>query len=311
MRRETQVPEDLEKRPDWVSAASIFAHAALVFGPLFVVVAQPPGVAWLLCYLWFGVTAHGVLNLLHECAHYHVFSARTGSDVVGRWMLGPLVFTDFDAFRRRHWDHHRFLGREGDTKDAYLWKISGWGLASLLYRCLTLQVALRKWRLQSPAAADRYSLATMARTALAQAIFLGVLVASCKWISGEPWTTAIVRSALFYVLVFVYGLASLSPFVSSLRTIAEHQPGTDGSPTEGRAVLRNFHCGPFGRLVFGAYGFADHATHHLHPAVPAYRLPALTRRDDSEGLRRRRGYLGTLAMLVRGATGDSEAASLA
>ena len=43
------------------------------------------------------------------------------------------------------------------------------------------------------------------------------------------------------------------------------------------AALRNFSDGLLNRLIFGSYGFADHATHHHYPAVPSYRLPALTR----------------------------------
>ena len=52
-----------------------------------------------------------------------------------KWVYDYLeVFTDFDAYRRRHWDHHRHLGVDGDTKDAYPSVISGWGLPALLFR---------------------------------------------------------------------------------------------------------------------------------------------------------------------------------
>ncbi len=301
---------DLAKRPDWLSGLLILGHTALVFGPLLVVVATPPGPLWLACFLWFGVTVHGLLNLLHECAHYHVFSGRAGSDVIGRWLLGPLVFTDFDAYRRRHWDHHRYLGGEGDTKDAYLSSISGRGLPLLLARCLSLRVAIRKWRLQTPGDADVLSRSVMVRTAIAQSILFAALLAASK-LSGLSWIAAAQRTSVFYLLVVVYGLAAVAPFIASLRTIAEHQPGADGAPLEGRAALRNFRCGPASRLVFGAYGFGDHATHHLHPAVPAYRLPDVTKRNDPEGFAQRPTYLATLVMLAREPAGDSNATSLA
>jgi fatty acid desaturase len=300
-------PGDLAKRPDWVSASCIIAHAAVVFGPLFAAVTQPPGLWWVLCYLWFGTTVHGLLNLLHEAAHYHVFSSRAACDVLGRWVLGPLVFADFDAYRRRHWDHHRYFGSADDTKDAYLSPVRGRGLPALLWRCLTLKVAVRKWRLQTPGDADHLDRPAMLRTALVQAVFFAALLATAA-VAGElSWTGALARTLVFYAVVFAYGLASLSPFVASLRTIAEHQPGSDGAPRYGRAVLRNFRCGLLERFVFGAYGFAEHATHHLHPAVPSYRLAALSRRSEGD-LRPPRGYLSTLAMLARnGAAGRAGA----
>lgn len=57
---------------------------------------------------------NGLLNLLHECAHYHVFTKRKGSDILGRWVLGPVAVADFDSYRKRHWDHHRKLGQDDD-----------------------------------------------------------------------------------------------------------------------------------------------------------------------------------------------------
>ncbi|HET6366591.1 MAG TPA: hypothetical protein VFG27_05155, partial [Pseudomonadales bacterium] len=44
----------------------------------------------------------------------------------------------------------------------------------------------------------------------------------------------------------------------------------------GRAALRNLTCGPLARLIFGCYGFAEHATHHWKPAIPYYHLRAVT-----------------------------------
>jgi fatty acid desaturase len=36
-------------------------------------------------------------------------------------------------------------------------------------------------------------------------------------------------------------------------------------------------CGPIERLIFGCYGFAEHATHHRNPAIPSYHLAEATR----------------------------------
>src|SRR5215475_4535286 len=69
---------------------------------------------------------------------------------------------------------------------------------------------------------------------------------------------------------------SVALFVATLRSVAEHQAGPDDPIVSGRAALRNLRCGPLGRLVFGCYGFCEHATHHWQPALPYYHLRAAT-----------------------------------
>ena len=77
----------------------------------------------------------------------------------------------------------------------------------------------------------------------------------------------------------------------------EH-PADDGAPRVGRATLRNFTCGPIGRLVMGSYGFAEHATHHREPAIPSYHLRAATAELGEPALVPRRGYGAMLRLLM-------------
>src|ERR1044071_6613797 len=108
---------DLEKRPDGTSWAVVAAHLALVLAPVYLAAYLGPSWRWLLLWLWWGVVMNGVLNLMHECAHFHLFRVRALSDLWGRWIVGPLLLADFDGYRRRHWEHHKHLGEDGDTKD--------------------------------------------------------------------------------------------------------------------------------------------------------------------------------------------------
>ena len=59
-------------------------------------------------------------------------------------MLAPFVFADFDEYKERHWQHHRCLGVEGETKDAYLIAIRGAMLLWFFLRCLAGVEAARK-----------------------------------------------------------------------------------------------------------------------------------------------------------------------
>ena len=120
-------------------------------------------------------------------------------------------------------------------------------------------------------------------------------------------------AAVAYGFVYLYGLASLTVFAATLRAIAEHQTGDDDALDEGRAALRNFRTGPASRLVFGSYGFSDHATHHRRPSVPHYRLSEVTAALAAEepALLPAAGYVATLRRLRREHAGMKPVADLA
>lgn len=296
-----------ERRRDVFSWVVVVTDLALVFAGVLAGAAIGPKPVAVLAWLWFGLTFPTLLNLIHECAHRLAFRKRRSSDALGRWVLGPLALADFDAYRRRHWAHHRNLGVDGDTKDAYLVDIGGARFFRLLLRCLCLREAVRKFTRQSPSTDEELPLGegvglgrALARTALVQALLLASIttVASSAHDGVGPVAASV---AVAYGCVYLYGLASLTVFAATLRAIAEHQLGPGTALSEGRAALRNFSAGPFGRLVFGSYGFANHATHHREPGIPHYRLPTVTAALalGEPALSPRQGYVATLWRLGR------------
>jgi fatty acid desaturase len=296
---------EFEKRADSKSWAIVAGHVSLVLAPVFLAALIGPSLLWLVLWVLFGLLMSGLLNLMHECAHYHVFRERAGSDLIGRWLLGPLLLADFDGYRERHWKHHTHLGVDGDTKDSYLIDIRNIGLVRLFLECLSLQAAVQKFRKQvSVESSDVLPRAGwIKRTALVQAGLLGILVLLAGPISGRVlWPWGLLTAGLAYALVYVYGLASLTIYAATLRAIAEHQKEAGQKSTTGRAVLRNFKCGPVAWLVFGAYGFAEHATHHREPALAYYHLPRATAylaATDKELVPRYR-YITELLALAKG-----------
>ena len=294
------------KRAEAVSLALVLGHLALVFAPIYLAAALGGGWWLVACWLWYGFTMNGMLNLMHEAAHYHLFRLRPANDFLGRWILGPLALADFDTFRQSHWDHHRHLGESDDPKTTYHMDIRGHRFLALVGRCLTLVEAVRKFRLQ----ADRQdgepapgkSLRWILRVFLAQSLFAGSVLALAAWAHrGEPGRETVDAAFLAYGFVYVYGIASVTVFTANLRAIAEHQIGADPAHRTGTAALRNFSCNPVTRLIFGAYGFGEHATHHELPAVPYYRLREVTRTlaAKNPALKQSQGYLGTIRSLVR------------
>jgi fatty acid desaturase len=295
-----------EKRSDIRSSLTVVAHLALVLSPVAVAVLMGPSLWWIVLWLSFGFLMNGLLNLMHECAHYHVFMGRQGSDFLGRWILGPLALADFDEYRWRHWKHHTNFGVDGDTKDAYLVDIRGSRLIALLLRCLTLSEALRKLQHVSVQGEAREETSSksyvwLGRTAIFQGMLFGLLLLLAGPAMGRDWPQALLIAALAYSFAYGYGLASLTVFAATLRAVAEHQLEAGQLPSPRRAALRNFKCGPISRLIFGAYGFAEHGTHHAEPSLPYYHLPAATNelaKDDPEFVPSHQ-YLGELAVLAR------------
>jgi fatty acid desaturase len=305
------------KRSDIRSGMMVIAHLILVLAPVYIAALIGPSLYWIALYLWFGLLMNGLINLMHECAHYHVFKGRGGSDLLGRWVLGPLAVTDFDAYRWRHWRHHTHLGVDGDTKDAYLVDIGGIKLIIFLLRCLTLDEALRKFRHQTVSDEVRNQNPSsptiwLSKTALMHSLFFASLLLVAEAASGRTWSKAFIFAILAYALVYGYGLVSLTVFVATLRAIAEHQLEAGQVSSTGRAALRNFRCGPVSRLIFGAYGFAEHATHHSEPGLPYYHLVDATRDlavDDRELIPNHR-YLGELLKLAKPALQPSDATAV-
>src|SRR5262245_18827337 len=123
-----------EKRPDIVSFLTVTAHMLVVFGPIYLCAIWGPGAHLIGAWLLFGLGMNGIINLMHECAHYHVFKDKIASDFLGKYIIAPLIFTNFEIYRKRHWEHHKHLGVEGETKDAYLIDIKGRHIFFLLVR---------------------------------------------------------------------------------------------------------------------------------------------------------------------------------
>lgn len=272
-------PTYLTKRSDVVSLLVIGGHLLLVVSPIYAAAAMGPGWNTILWWFLFGVSMNGILNLMHECAHTHAFKNRRWSDALGKHIIAPMVFADFDAYRRRHWDHHKFIGHEGETKDTYLIDIRGMSLLKAFFRCAVMVEAARKFLKQKVGGAADAPPATafLLNLLIFQLIFsVSLLLTARAFNADSGWGTAIIYSGAAYAIVYLYGLMSLTVFMASLRAIAEHQTYDEGSARSGYAALRNFTCNPLSRFLMGAYGFGEHYTHHRAPAIPYYRLPAAT-----------------------------------
>jgi fatty acid desaturase len=286
------------KRSDLRSALVIVLHFAFVLLPLYCAAYSGPSLLWLACWVWFGLSMQALLNLMHETAHLNVFKSRRANELLGRWVLGPMMFTDFDRYREVHWTHHRNIGREGDPKYSYRIDIRGFNSVKFLLRSLLLIEAIRKLRYVHGAAGPGEAQKKPPFWLLRTVLFHGVLATSVFSVAHGAGLAAAGTAVFVYGLVYFYGILSLTVMAANLRAIAEHQLHEVQTESSGVAALRNLASTPVTWLIFGAYGFSEHATHHLNPALPYYQLLPETLRLSEERGAADRGYFEVLFAIV-------------
>jgi fatty acid desaturase len=271
------------RRSDAISLAVVALHYGVVFAPIPLAAWVGPGWETVVCWLWFGLSAQGALLALHESVHKLLFVDARLNEGLSRWLLAPLFLADFEAFRQRHWAHHRELGLAEDPKYTYRIDVRGSNFTKLVVSSLLLVQGLRRVDYQSgqqSASTGRSATQALSAIVLVQTGLVVVLVAIARAGHADSWTAALVSAGVAYGGVYLYGLASLGVLMHALRGIIEHRPSDRNEPRVHDAALRNFAEGPVQRWVFAPYGFDDHATHHRHPAVPYYALPDLTRTES-------------------------------
>ena len=290
------------KRSDLYSLLWVFFHLTFVFFPIFITATNIIEISFIFCWIWFGVFANGIINLMHEAAHRLLFKNKQSSDFFGKWILGPLLFTDFEGYRKRHWVHHNKFGKKEDTKKTYLVNINKWNSLKFFIECLLLKEGFIKFfsQLQLKEKKSFTSLKIILRLFLVQSVFLSLIITSGLLFSDMNLYEVFISVSTSYLFVYLYGLATLSLFFSTLRAIAEHQVNYINSKEEDKGVLRNLKCNFLTKLVFGSYGFSEHATHHKFPSIPSYSLKKLTNelvKDDSE-LIAHNGYINIILELI-------------
>ena len=213
-----------------------------------------------------------------------------------------MLISDFEGYRQRHWVHHNKFGKDEDTKKTYLVNINKWNSLKFLIECLILKEGFKKFFSQFSTETKKSfsSLNIILRFFLIQSIFLSLIIISSLVFSNMNLNEAFISVCTAYIFVYLYGLASLSVFFSTLRAIAEHQVCNKTYSKKEKGVLRNLKCNIFTKLIFGSYGFSEHATHHQFPSIPSYSLEKLTSKlaQEDSNLIAYNGYINTIFKLI-------------
>ena len=287
----------LTELDDRRSLAAIGLTAVILALALLVGLATWPSLWLVPVVIAVAVQQHALFILAHEAAHYRLFRARRLNDAVGR-AIGMASGISMCTYRVIHRLHHNNLYTEEDPDTAihggyprgvaYLWRkllqdlagLNAWKTFAYFFGAPAInRDTSRAMRplddtaasLRESARRDRWLVVAVQALAPVVALALG------------GWT-----GLAKYAVLWLLPLVTVLQVILRLRAIAEHGAVTDlSSPLTAARCNRTTGsvANWLGRALLFPHHVNYHLEHHLYPAVPHYRLPALHR------LLRERGVL--------------------
>lgn len=249
----------LTARPRRAGLVHLAGHggAILLLGGL--IAAGVPG--WPLLVPVQGVLIVFLFTLEHECTHKTPFASDRLCEVVGT-VAGALILNPFQWFRYFHLAHHRFTNQPGDPELAYpkpetrgqwLWHVSGIPLWIGSIR-LIARLAMGAER---PSYLPDRARPRAEREARILLTLYALALLSLLWTPVILWV---------WLLPIVIG----QPFLR-LYLLAEHGdcPQVADMFDNTRTTFTNW------LVRFLAWNMPYHTEHHVYPAVPFDKLPAL------------------------------------
>ena len=253
--------------------------------------------AWVvLPVLVIGVQQHAFFILAHESAHYRLFRARWLNDAVGR-AIGVAGGISMCTYRVIHRLHHNNLYTEEDPDTAihggyprglvYLWKklaqdaagINSWKTFAYFFGAPAINAETN--RAARPLDDTSEALRTSARRDRWAVVAFQVGAPLAIFALGGG------QALVLYLVLWVLPMLTVLQPILRLRAIAEHGAVTDlSSPLTAARCNRTGGSvsNLLGRAVLFPHHVNYHLEHHLYPAVPHYRLPALHRLLQNKGV---------------------------
>ncbi|HVU01371.1 MAG TPA: fatty acid desaturase family protein [Polyangiaceae bacterium] len=228
----------------------------------------------------------GLAILHHEAAHRTLFRTRWLNDFVGDWFCARPTWNDLPKYRANHFIHHRKTNQPDDpdlslvepfptTRASLRRKLTRdvLGLTGLkyLFGRVMMDAEVLRWtvandivRLPQEGRTPWSYVAAFVRNSWGMFLTNALLYALCR-MSGHGW---------------LYGMWVLSyvtpyPLFLRIRSMAEHAV-TD----RGRDMFTNTRttrAGFFARATVAPVRVNFHIEHHVMPAAPYFRLPAMHR----------------------------------
>jgi fatty acid desaturase len=277
----------LTSRSSW-RGMWLVAHAwGTIIAAVALVTIWPNPLTWLLAVMIVGTRQLGLAILMHEAAHGGLHANKAINEFVGQWLCAVPVGADLASYRSYHLQHHRFTQQPEDpdlslsapfpiTTESYRRKaIRDLTGQTFVKQRLPLLLALFKSDAKDEAV-DHDSFVSSGRAKTLRFLGVNALLFVLFWLCG---------ASIWYVGVWLVGMATWLSLVTRIRNIAEHACTSTGADpfSHARTTLAN----PIERALIAPYWVNYHAEHHLFMYLPCYRLPEAHRLLIDKGLIKR------------------------
>lgn len=230
---------------------------------------------WLFFIPLIGGEQYALQIQLHGGLHGHLFKNRKLNDTYSKLFLAYPLYMVFKGFRKKHLDHHQFLGTPQDP-DRYYYEHKNKNTRLKFILFLTgIETGLRG--LRSAFQKEKTPSAGMFEgiyVVLFQAALLGFLT-----YLGGPFAYFFLWFLPFYIGVYL---------CQNIRSFAEHGHIEPDDLADSRRKV-SYSSSLLERHFFAPHRMNFHAEHHLYPQVPYTKLHLLELKEPFEV---RRSYLG-------------------
>ena len=208
---------------------------------------------FLLC-IWNGVIFHYLTLFIHAAAHFNIYpNNRKINDFVSNMLLGYFFLIPIKSYRKKHFEHHYYLGTDKDPEDSYKYDLNT--LNFLKWFCFYFPIK----KLFLTFIGNEKN-----KTTFLYEVTISIFVFSFINLIILNYFINISSIELYFFLLFIPHTMIL-PVINWLRTSIEHSPVTINKKS---FALRNFdNSNFFFSFLFGAAGFKFHDIHHLNPGI--------------------------------------------
>jgi fatty acid desaturase len=209
--------------------------------------------------------------LMHEAAHRLLFRDRKANDLVGRWLLGYMGFTNTDGYRRVHMAHHREeFGPEEPDMPLYVgYPIPKESFRRKLVRDATGQTG---WKLLKQQLSVLKHGDDRAKRTVIKIYGVQLLLAVVSAAAGYP---------LLYWLLWFVPYMTVWRVINRLRSVAEH--GGMQQSKDRRQTTHSVRQHWLARSVVVPYWIGWHLAHHVDSGIPMRNLPRFHRELVASG----------------------------
>ena len=272
--------KSLSEIKPWRSITVICGEWFLILLPLILIYHHWSWWLYLILIFWIGGRQHALGILIHEAAHYRLFSNKWVNDIVSELFLAYPLFVSTGTYRKNHFAHHHFLNTTEDpdwvAKDNYEWQFPQprafflKTLAKEFCGNFVLQIQKRLWKKKRSAihagtrSGNNYIFPSLKVAFYMLLIF--VLFYFHMW--------------QYFLLCWVIPLITWNSVALKIRSIAEHSNLTHLPP---EARTRTTYPTTLERLFIVSHNVGYHTAHHLYPSIPYYNLPLIHQMLEEQG----------------------------